>query len=441
MPACWAALLANQPAPTSPRIDPGIAIWALQFTPRVAYLDESVVLEVEASMRLFGGEEALRERVSREARELGVSAVSWAPNSLAALALARCGVVHGFAEPLGRLMDRLPLASLSAVAAHEATLARLGCRTLGDVRRLPRGGVSRRFDKEVLAALDQAYGLRPTAHRWVTLPETFASRLELPSRVDSAGALLFGARRLLLQLCGWLAARNAGVTAIALRWWHDVMRAKTAGEGGELVVRTAEPTRNVDHLGRLLAEHLAKATLLAPVGDLELAALEVQSVVEESKSLLPDTLHGGEALDLVLERIAARLGSDRVLRPCIVEDHRLECMQSWIPAAEAGSGRAGGKATGIVDIPQPTWVLPQPLKLAVSQHRPLYQGPLQLVVGPHRVEGGWWHRVADIDGHQVAHNVQRDYWVAVSEHGGVLWVFQERLAHDDISWYLHGVFA
>ena len=56
----------------------GIAIWALQFTPRVAYLDESVVLEVEASARLFGGGEVLQERVTREACELGVSTVSWA---------------------------------------------------------------------------------------------------------------------------------------------------------------------------------------------------------------------------------------------------------------------------------------------------------------------------------------------------------------------------
>jgi hypothetical protein len=38
-------------------------------------------------------------------------------------------------------------------------------------------------------------------------------------------------------------------------------------------------------------------------------------------------------------------------------------------------------------------------------------------------------------------HVQRDYWVALSEHAGVLWVFQERLADDDTAWYLHGVFA
>jgi protein ImuB len=147
-------------------------------------------------------------------------------------------------------------------------------------------------------------------------------------------------------------------------------------------------------------------------------------------------------------------------------------------------------------------VLAQPLRLATRAHRPIYQGVLHLLTGPHRVEGGWWHRFEAVDtgaigpvppafGGQstsgsvaagpaaakpggvepvavsaatasvspaslstahttaaplvarepVTGHVQRDYWVALSEHAGVLWVFQERLADDDTAWYLHGVFA
>lgn len=52
-------------------------------------------------------------------------------------------------------------------------LSHLGCQTLGQVRTLPRGGLSRRFDKELLDALNQAYGLRPAVHMWVQLPDSF----------------------------------------------------------------------------------------------------------------------------------------------------------------------------------------------------------------------------------------------------------------------------
>jgi protein ImuB len=417
-----------------------LAVWALQFTPRVAHLDEAVVMEVAASMRLFGGEDSLHARVTEEASQLGAAVIAWAPTSLAALAFARSGVVDGFGGPLHKLLDRVPLESVTAVAAHHPVLARLGCRTLGDVRRLPRGGMSRRFDAKILLALDQAYGLRPNAHEWVTLPESFAARLELPGRVDTATALMFGAHRLLLQMCGWLAARNAGTNAFVIRWFHDSMRSRSSGEGGELTVRTAEPSRDIKHLGRMLSEHLAKVELLAPVGDIEIAALEVHSLGDDSRSLIPDTIRSGEELGLVLERLAARLGPERVMRPCLQEDHRLEWMQIWQPAEGRAKARIA-KLPRQVDIPQPSWVLPKPMRLAVASDRPLYQGPLQLVVGPHRVEGGWWHRRESDDGAQVIQNVQRDYWVALSQHAGILWIFQERLAHDHIHWYLHGVFA
>jgi protein ImuB len=438
----WAALLLPHRPDTTPPSDDtlrGVATWALQFTPRVAISEEAVLLEVEASTRLFGGKRALRDRVVEEGADLGVRAFAWASNSLAAQACARAGIENGFKRPLEELLDGLPMQVLSAVEPHHGVLSRLGCRTLGDVRRLPRGGISRRFDKALLGALDRAYGLQPEVHTWVDLPEIFRVRLELMSRIEMAPALLFGARRLLLQMCGWLSARHSGTTAFTLRWAHDSMRSRDAGEGGELTIRTAEPNRNLEHLCRLLAEHLAKVVLMAPVGELELTAVEVVPLAEQSASLLPDKARSGESLQLALERIAARLGPERVLSPVLTDDHRLEWMQMWQP----GPKPISRKGVGAIDthaMPQPSWVLPTPLRLATSNHRPLYQGSLHLLTGPHRVEGGWWHRLGE--GEQaVTGHVQRDYWVALSEHAGVLWVFQERLANEETAWYLHGIFA
>ncbi len=412
----------------------------MQFTPRVAVIEvlseaPAVVMEVEASLRLFGGKRRLVERVRDESVDLGVRQLAWAPTSLAAVAVGRSGASNGFAKPLVSVLDALPIETLTPAAAHQATLLALGCRTLGQLRALPRGGLSRRFGGELLGALDQAYGLRPEAHTWIELPESFHAKLELMSRVELAPAMLFGARRLLLQMAGWLAARHAGTTAFTLRWCHDAMRSKTAGDGGELTVRTGSPTRDIEHLTRLLAEHLAKIELLAPVGDLELIAVDVQALEEKSKSLLPELAQAGESLALVLERIAARLGPERVLRPVIREDHRVEWMCHWTPAP-APRPRRRNRA---VEMPQPTFALPEPVRLATRDHRPIYQGVLLLLAGPHRVEGGWWHRVVK-DGEPESQQVARDYWVALSDHAGVLWIFQTRLA-DETAWFLHGVFA
>lgn len=399
----------------------------------MAVLEEAVLIEVGASARLFGGLAQLRLRIEAEGTALGVEAVAWAPSATAALALMRAGLSDGFAGPLPSLLDKLPLETITAVASHQGTLQRLGCRTLGDVRKLPRGGLSRRFDKELLARLDQAYGLRPEVYEWVQLPETFSARLEFQYRVEHAPALMYGARRLLMQMSSWLAARHMGVTAFTLRWAHDAMRGKTAGTGGELTVGTAEPTQSVEHLSRLLNEHLAKVELLAPAGDIELLACQTIPIQQESKSLLPETIRQGEATWLVLERVQARIGKDDVVRPLLWADHRPEWMQRW-PGAQEPLPRA---TPGVYELPLPDWVLDEPLRLAERGNRPIYQGPLVLLLGPDRVEGGWWHRVGD-GAEEDQCNVQRDYWIAQSEHAGRLWIFQRRLANDETGWFLHG---
>ena len=449
----WAALLPDRRLPASRRDDAvrGLSVWGLQFTPRVSVVDpatdlSAVVMELEGSLRLFGGKRRLVEQVKSGAQEMGVAQLSWAPTSLAAVALARAGQSNGFARPLEVLLDALPVDVLAPIASHAAVLARLGCQTLGQVRALPRGGLSRRFDKELLGALDLAYGLRPEAHDWVALPDTFCASLELMSRVELAPALLFGARRLLLQMCAWLAVRRSGVTAFTLKWCHDAMRARSAGEGGEITIRTAEPSRNIEHLSRLLAENLARVELLAPVGDLTLVADDVGEQAEASASLLPDRREDGETLALVLERVAARLGPERVRRPVVTEDHRPEWMCHWQPAP-ASRPRALAR---VVEHPHPSFILPTPLRLASRESGPFHQGPLQLLMGPHRVEFGWWDRFGDrpCDSADPAHpgagtsrHVARDYWIAMSEQAGVLWIFHTRLADEESAWFLHGVFA
>jgi protein ImuB len=285
-------------------------------------------------------------------------------------------------------------------------------------------------------------------HGWVTVPDRFEARLELPWRLEQAEALVDGARRLLLPLQGWLTARQAGVRACRLRWLHDGLRPRDAGPGGELVWRTATPTRDIDHLQRLLSEHLAQVTLQAPVGELVLDALEVQPWQPEATDWWADTgSAGAEGLLPVLERLAARLGPQRVLRPVPCEDHRPEAMVRWQPAAgaPAAGGRATPRALPMPPFgPQPGFLRTSPLRLVVRRHRPHYHGELQLLVGPQRIEGGWW----DAAGPQAPTPADpmplaRDYWVAHSPRAGLLWVFCTRpvAQQQEPAWYLHGHFA
>jgi protein ImuB len=60
--------------------------------------------------------------------------------------------------------------------------------------------------------------------------------------------------------------------------------------------------------------------------------------------------------------------------------------------------------------------------------RPRYHGPLELLRGPERIEGGWWERL----------DVARDYYAARNPAGQRLWIYR-RL--DQVDWFLHGLFG
>lgn len=426
-----------------------LAWWALRFSPRVAVLEEAVLLEAQASCRLFGGQKALVRKLEQELPAAGGSGLAIASTALAALALLRTlDALNEDAQAALPLMicntrqlparlDALPYEHLSATHAHTGMLARLGCRTLGDVRALPRGGVSRRFGADLLEALDHAYGLRPETFAWIELPEVFRARLEFMGCIEIAEGMLFGARRLLGQLASWLLARQRGALAVTLSWEHDLVR-RGELQNGQLQVRTAEATRDVGHLARLLSEHLARLILPAPVQAIRLEATHTEAMASSSASLLPDAVREGETSQQLIERLSVRLGAGHVLRASLQADHRPQHMQTWRPAGEKQLPGAVRPLPHHLQL-QPGWLLREPLRLLMQGDRPLYQGPLLMLAGPERLESGWWSLLsaAETEGDELA---LRDYFVARSPKAGLLWVYRRRSAGEP-AWFLQGIYG
>ncbi|MFN4118812.1 DNA polymerase Y family protein [Acidovorax sp.] len=508
------------PAPDSGEAQAGAAYWwALRFTPRVALVDgEALLLEVSSTERLWGGREALQSLVLQAWRDaaavlrgdvgedvaLAGSAPAsahpppWGCGPTALVAQARLRMVQAgcVAAGQGGAVHALPLHTLTALRPHVPSLERMGCRTWGALRALPRAGVARRIGAAALHALDQALGEAPEAHAWLELPEQFALAIELPALAESADALLWSANRCLAALQGWLQARQQGVVALELSWRHDLRRVDGViiPPVQSLAVRTAQATQDMAHLRRLLSENLARTTLAAPANHITLRLLEAAPLPHRSASLLPpDGRAGqhsgqgggdepGEALHQLLERLSARLGADQVTAPVLLADHRPERMQQWKAAAEllptSGRGtlpRPGGShlrpppvnaplQQGTAHAPDatlwPTWLLQAPRRLTLQGNRPCYQGLLRLLAGPHRFEAGWWSTDATEGALHTSPSdapcpglALRDYFVAHNDAVGLVWVFRERLprrsgpgqatavAPSPPRWFLHGIFG
>jgi protein ImuB len=439
--------------------------WALQFTPHVVWQDEALMLEVSACERLWGGRLSLMRQLSGsnpspDTRLQGAQGAT----SLEALARLRL-----FARGERRPADMpagLPLDTLSAAREHLDLLARLGCRTWGDVAALPRGGLSRRFGAALREALDVAWGLRTESHAWLSLPDVFDQKLELPALAEGATELMWSANRLLAALSIWLRARQRGARALELQWTLDLRRLNGVDlpPHQHITVRTAEPTQDMAHLRRLLAEKLARTTLAAPASWLRLRSLETDPWAGASMSFLPEDNRKGDRLHEMVERLSARLGPQQVLVPTQQADHRPERMQTWQPASQSrptAEGRGSKPARAGLDVPEeqpplaaargerhevrepgglPVWLLSEPLRLDMDGERPCYRGPLRRLIGPQRVEAGWWGGVEDGGRPAV-----RDYYIAESPGAGLVWIFRERpaafLASGEERWYLQGLYA
>lgn len=465
--AHWIALqpeLADARADGVQLTDPVQALgwWALGYTPKVARCGDVLLLEVAASSRLWGGLRALVQHVLTSNKPVVLASYAQAATSFIATARLSVAPATPYSVALEVPADALPLHTLAAAQPYLDTFARLGVCTWGQLRALPRAGLSRRFGAGLLNALDQAYGVAPDIYPWLTLPEVFDVALELPFQVDSAPALLFATRRLLAQLKVWLQLRHLGVLGLELIWQMDERR-HTAHQGA-LPLRTAQPTQDLNHLQRLLSEHLAHVRLPAPAHTLRLRTLETQALSSQSASLVLGNSQAGDGLTQMLERLSARLGTDRVVQLQPRLDHRPEQMQEWLSAAQSVAVSLANKRARVkkslknkklaLDAPTPwaqatapTWLLAEPLQLTVVQQHPHYQGPLTMLAGPQRLEAGWW------GGGELA---LRDYFVARGSLPMLLWIYRERLAQPvkacpdrfdhgnalpDAQWFLHGLFA
>ncbi|MGA0805256.1 MAG: Y-family DNA polymerase [Pseudohongiellaceae bacterium] len=403
-----------------------LACWAGQFTPNVTLHAASLLLEVESTLQLHGGLAALLARVRKGVAQLGYTTVPGvAPTPLAAWLLAQArqaGLAVRMCRDPQQLPERLsalPLALFEWPADTLQTLQALGIRRIGQCLALPRDGFIRRFGHGPRLDLDKALGLVPDPRRWFTPPERFASRLEFGFELNDAQALLFPLKRLLREFEGFLRSRGAGVQQWQLlleHWNHGCT---------QLAIGTSLPERSSDRLLALARERLLQLTLQAPVLALGIAAQQLHVFAEHSQSLVADTRSRALGWSQLVDRLQARLGSDRLYGLRSVDDVRPE--RSWqrcpvLPAASR-SGACPGTA------PRPLWLLEPPRALSSQQDQPLCQGQLQLLAGPERIEAGWW------DGRPAC----RDYYVARNARGETLWIYREH--RREPHWYLHGIFA
>lgn len=400
-----------------------VACWAGAYTPCLS-LDppDGIVLDIAASLKLFGGADAIERALHEGLRHQGLQiSTAQAPTPLAARWLARCtdqALPDASANWHARL-DALPLGLLADGSdvshASLALLADIGLRTLGEVRKLPRAGLARRQASAVTHTLARAYGETPDLRAGFVPPPTYRSHLPLSWPTVQVEPLLFASRRLIAGLCGWLAARHAGIDHCRLVLIHE--------RGGEqaIDILTGTPGRDEAQLNLLVREHLGRIELSQAIDSLAIEAHEPRPLAQHVDDLFGDPASTGEHASMLVDRLRARLGRESVRQLRSHNDYRPERASQHVPL-DPRPARSAPTAASLPRGDRPLCLLAQARRIADPTR-------LRLLRGPERIESGWW------DGADI----RRDYYLAETPDAARWWIFQE--LDPPRAWFVHGYFA
>ena len=165
-------------------------------------------------------------------------------------------------DALRTSLPDLPVDVMDLEPEALAVLMNVGAATVGDCLRLPRDGLSRRCGPELCEKLDRAFGRQPDPRPFFTPPSVFKAAQPLPAPAQQADMLLFCARRMLVELCGYLAATLQGVQRLTFSFAHHKR------EPTRVTLTLVQATRDPDHLTNVLRERLDRTALPAPVTDI-----------------------------------------------------------------------------------------------------------------------------------------------------------------------------
>jgi protein ImuB len=283
----------------------------------------------------------------------------------------------------------------------------MGIRTLGQLLRLPRDGLQRRFGIPLLTCLDRLTGVGPEVMESYQPADTLDLRMEWTHEIEHVESLMFPLRRLIDDLAAYLAGRDGGVQRFVVELEH----------------RGAPPTRVP--VGLLSAEREAallfacargrvqRQQLPQPAVAMRLIAHELPPFIPAGRDLFDTRAANAMPLEQLRERLRARLGEHAIQHLRRTIDPRPEHAQTT-----ADNLRAPDTTE---TLPRPTWLLDRPIPL---------RGPSPTILaGPERLETGWW------DGADL----RRDYYVVRTTQGQCAWVFCA--PGEPGRWMLHGWFA
>lgn len=419
-----------------------LADWCVRFSPAVAPdPPDGLILDITGVAHLWGGEAAMAADLVARLAAGGVPArAAVADTAGAAWALARYSKT-AIAPPGGQgaLLATLPVAALRLDEEAAAQLPRLGLTKIGRLMGLPRAGLARRFGPALLRRLDQALGLAEEALAFRRPATPWFARLAFAEPISAPEDLARVSADIAAALCARLEAAGKGARRFEVVFHRLDGKAQAVRAGLSLAGRDA------GRIAGLIAPRLETVDPGFGIDAVTMTAEEVETLAPRQRRLdASREAAAEEGLAPLVDRLAGRLGEDRVWRAEAFESHVPERSVARRPPLSPR-----GPAAWDAERPRPVRLLrrPEPIEAMapVPDDPPLnfrWRGRLHRVraaEGPERIAEEWWKKPVG----EVGPGHVRDYYRVEDEAGARFWIFRAGFYSEGepARWWLHGVFG
>ncbi|MGQ7868465.1 Y-family DNA polymerase [Sunxiuqinia sp. sy24] len=408
--------------------------WCFRYSPVVA-LDspDGLLLDISGCPHLWGGESSYIEAITARLRNGGYLVSTAIADTIGAAWAVAHNRDRFIVEPEKQEEALAPL-SPAALRLNEAALqlmGKLGFRQIGQLLKIPRTNLRRRFGDEVLLRLGQALGTEQEALSPIRPAPVYLERLPCLEPIRTAKGIGIALNRLLDLLCARFFSEGKGMRTGILKGY------RIDGETVQISIGTNRASRNAAHLFKLFE---LKIPELEPALGIELFTLEailVEDVSESQESLWSIGNDDQTVIAELLDNIAGKVGEQAIRRYLPQEHHWPESSVKEISSLEGQP-----ETTWPTDRPRPLHLLPNPepieVMVALPDYPPLhfyYHGEIVRIVradGPERIEQEWW----------LQSGPPRDYYRVEDSHGARYWLFRLGLyGAEKTQWFLHGFFV